>query len=109
MANNQNLKSYKPGQSGNPKGKPKGSRNRSTIAKEMLEVMMNAKSLDGEDSKMTAEEAMTAKMILKALSDGDVSAYKALMDSAYGTPKQTIEQNNTQQKPKKVRFTDGGE
>ena len=38
MANNDNLKPFKKGQSGNPKGRPKGSKNRSTIIKKWLEV-----------------------------------------------------------------------
>jgi hypothetical protein len=39
MANNQNLKPVQPGEVRNPKGKPKGTRNRSTIAKEVLEIL----------------------------------------------------------------------
>ncbi len=39
MANEQNLRpSWPKGVSGNPKGKPKGPRNRSTIIREMLEL-----------------------------------------------------------------------
>lgn len=36
MPNKENLKSFKPGQSGNPAGRPKGSRNVSTMLKQLL-------------------------------------------------------------------------
>ena len=98
---------YKPGQSGNPKGRKKGSKNRSTIAKEMLEFVMSGKDLNGADIEASAEELMTMSVLLKAVKDGDINAYKAIQDSAYGTPKQTIEQNNINQKPRQIRFTDG--
>ena len=38
MANNGNLKPFKKGESGNPNGRPKGSKNRSTIMEKWLEV-----------------------------------------------------------------------
>ena len=95
MANEENLKSYKKGQSGNPKGRPKGSKNRSTIARHWLDVNQNLKNpLTGESEKMSQEDLMTLALIKKAR-EGDVNAYKALMDSGYGSPLQQIEQNQT--------------
>lgn len=95
MANEENLKSYKKGQSGNPKGRPKGSKNRSTIARYWLDVNQNLKNpLTGESEKMSQEDLMTLALIKKAR-EGDVNAYKALMDSGYGSPLQQIEQNQT--------------
>jgi hypothetical protein len=35
--------------------------------------------------------------MVKKMRDGDVSAYKALMDSGYGAPVQQIEQTNIEQ------------
>lgn len=95
MANEENLKSYKPGQSGNPKGRPKGSKNRSTIARQWLEVNQKLKNpITGQDETMSQEDLMTLALIKKAR-EGDVSAYKALMDSGYGAPVQQIEQQQT--------------
>ena len=95
MANEENLKSYKPGQSGNPNGRPKGRRNRSTIARELLELNQKLKNpLTGKDETMSQEYLMTLALIKKAR-EGDVSAYKALMDSGYGAPVQQIEQQQT--------------
>ena len=85
---------WEKGQSGNPNGRPKGSKNRSTIAKYWLEVNQNLKNpLTGEKETMSQEDLMTLALIKKAR-EGDVNAYKALMDSGYGAPVQQIEQTN---------------
>jgi len=81
------------GESGNPAGRPKGTKNRSTIARQWLEVNQSLKNpLTGEQETMSQEDLMTLALIKKAR-DGDVNAYKALMDSGYGAPLQQIEQN----------------
>jgi hypothetical protein len=97
MANEQNLKSFKKGQSGNPKGRPKGSLNRSTIAKKWLEVLSQEELEDGVVKWLSNEEAITLALIQKARK-GDVNAYKALMDSAYGTAKDTVDINSNETK-----------
>ena len=56
---------FKPGQSGNPKGRPKGSRNKTTLAVEAL--------LDGE------AETITRKAIEKA-KEGDMGAIRLCLD-----------------------------
>jgi hypothetical protein len=71
---------YKKGESGNPNGRPKGSRNRSTIIRELLELNEN-------------ELKMHLAQIKKAIDSQDTNAYKAILDSAYGAPKQTNETN----------------
>ena len=84
---------WEKGESGNPNGRPKGSRNRSTIARLWLEVNQSLKNpLTGEQETMSQEDLMTLALIKKAR-EGDVNAYKALMDSGYGAPLQQIEQN----------------
>ena len=80
------------GESGNPAGRPKGSKNRSTIARQWLEVNQSLKNpLTGEQETMSQEDLMTLALIKKAR-EGDVNAYKALMDSGYGAPMQQIDQ-----------------
>ncbi len=93
-----NLKpNWEKGESGNPNGRPKGSKNRSTIARYWLEVNQKLKNpITGEDETMSQEDLITLSIIKKAR-DGDVSAYKALMDSGYGAPLQQIEQTNIEQ------------
>jgi len=96
MSKENNLKpSWEKGESGNLKGRPKGSKNRSTIARQWLEVNQNLKNpLTGVNETMSQEDLMTLALIKKAR-DGDVNAYKALMDSGYGAPVQQIEQQQT--------------
>ena len=98
---------WKKGQSGNPKGRKKGSRNRSTIARELLELVLKGKHpVTGEDVEMTAEQLITLAQVKKALDNGDTNAYKALMDSGYGAPTQTVENTNIEKKPPKIEWTD---
>ncbi len=81
-----NLTPFPKGVSGNPSGKPKGIRNRSTIVREALEAII------GEgDSKQQVVDMLTAAIIRKA-AQGDVPAYKELLDSGYGklTEKQEV-------------------
>jgi len=91
MANEDNLIPYKKGQSGNPKGRPVGSKNRSSIAKKWLCVEQNLKNpLTSELEDMSQEDLMTLALIKKAR-EGDTQAYQKLMDSAYGAPLQQID------------------
>jgi len=97
MANEENLIPAKKGEVRNPNGRPKGSLNRSTIARKWLEVNQSLKNpLTGENETMSQEDLMTLALIKKAR-EGDVSAYKALMDSGYGAPLQQVEQTILEQ------------
>ena len=97
MANEENLIPYKKGQSGNPNGRPKGSKNRSTIAKKWLQAIQETKNpLTLESEKLSQEDLITLALLKKA-ADGDVNAYKALMDSGYGSPVQQVEQTILEQ------------
>ncbi len=83
---------WKKGESGNPKGYPKGKKNRSTIAKKWLEASQKKENvLTGEIEKLSHEDLMTLAQIQKAIEDQDVQSYKALMDSAWGG---VIQQND---------------
>lgn len=84
----------------NPKGKPKGTKNRATIARETLELIalppdeLFAKLLQrypGLKKNMSVEEMMSLMQADKAISKRDTYAYNALLDSAYGKPKQDID------------------
>jgi hypothetical protein len=98
MAKENNLKpAWEKGESGNPNGRPKGAKGRATIARYWLEVNQNLKNpITGEQENMSQEDLITLAIIKKAR-DGDVNAYKALMDSGYGAPLQQIEQTNIEQ------------
>ena len=91
MAKEDNLKNWEKGVSGNPKGRPKGSKNRATIVKHWMEAKRDYKNpLNGLIEHLSQEDVLTLAMINKGVK-GDVSAYRALMDSLYGAVKQTME------------------
>ncbi len=88
---------YKKGQSGNPAGRPKGSKNRSTIVKEILSILVKGENpMTGEQEWLSNEYRMTASVLLKAIEKGDVNAYNSLMDSAYGKNKDTVDLNTSE-------------
>jgi hypothetical protein len=92
-----NLKKFSSEYQPEKNGRNKGSKNRSTIARRWLEVNQSLKNpLTGEQETMSQEDLMTLALIKKAR-EGDVTAYKALMDSGYGAPLQQIEQTNIEQ------------
>ena len=84
---------WEKGTSGNPKGRPKGSKNRATIERKWLEAMVKGEDLNGEEMDMTAEDIMTIEQIKKACK-GDTTAYTALKNDGYGYPKQDITQEH---------------
>lgn len=76
--NPQNLKPYKKGQSGNPKGRPKKI---PELDKLLAEVLGEKK--DGIEAAQAILMALRAKA-----TKGDVRAAEVLLDRAYGKPKQ---------------------
>jgi hypothetical protein len=91
MPNPENIIPPKLGEVRNPKGKPKGTRNRSTVARKWLEAMQDSRNpITGEIENLSQEDIMTLALLNKARK-GDVNAYKQLMDSGYGLPKQQVE------------------
>jgi len=67
---------FKPGQSGNPKGRPKGRKNISTILEETFYRPVTLTE-NGRKSKVPAIEAMLLGLLRKSL-DGDLRAFDKL-------------------------------
>ena len=88
---------YKKGQSGNPAGRPKGSKNRSTIIREMLDMMVQVKDDKGDEVWQSNEYRMVQAIITKAIEKGDVAAFNSIMDNVYGKLKDTVDMNTTEQ------------
>lgn len=85
MANEQNLKSWRPGQSGNPAGKPKGTKHFSTWIQEMMEDDQFTRKLsNGKTKKELPVKAIVSTLIAKALG-GDMKAIDLLAKYGYGS------------------------
>lgn len=82
----------------NKNGRPKGIKNRSTIARKWLDTKTKwVNPISGKEEYLSLEDQITIAQI-KAARDNEMSpAYKALMDSAHGAVQQ------------KVDLTSGGE
>ena len=93
MPNPENLTTPEKGEVRNPDGRPKGSRNRSTIVREWLEVTQKLKNpITGDNEELSQADMITLALISKARK-GDVAAFKELMDSGFGKVKDVVEQH----------------
>lgn len=81
---------WRKGESGNTAGRPAGSRNRSSLLREMINLV--AKDKDGtvfkskliaDGIELTIEEAMEIRQLEKAL-EGNLDSYIEIKDSIYG-------------------------
>jgi len=79
---------WKPGQSGNPAGRPKGSKNFSTLFKKAIKDVAQKLEL-GEDPD-AVEIEIIKKGIKEALS-GKYPFYKDIFDRLYGQPTKSID------------------
>lgn len=97
-----NLIPWEPGQSGNPDGRPKGSKNRSTIIRELL--ALNVKDPEGKD--VTNEVLVNHALLTKALG-GDLGAIKEIQDTVYGKIVDKSEQVHSFTQMPTVKLKDG--
>ena len=70
---------FKPGQSGNPKGQRKGSRNIDTLYREVLDMKVKT-SVGGQTQTITAIKAVVIKQMQKALA-GDFRSMEAVIEA----------------------------
>ena len=84
----ENLKPFKEGESGNPHGRPKGTRNLSTILKAMLEEDVEV-VIDGKKERRQFQEVIIRKLLKKA-NDGEIRAIIEIFDRVEGKAKQEI-------------------
>ena len=82
---------FKPGESGNPKGRPKGQRNLATDLEEELneKILVNE---NGQESEITKQRAMIKALLSKALK-GDTRAANALIQLTLGLEQAKSERN----------------
>ena len=85
------LKSFEPGQSGNPNGRPKGVPNAATRMRRFLELEMQSKNpITKEDESFTVAELMDLQIIAKAIR-GDITAWEKINDRLEGKASQKSE------------------
>lgn len=70
---------WKPGQSGNPKGKKKGTKHLSTIVRELAEKSIVAQDANGERRRLSRAEAMLLVTFNKA-TRGDIRAIQVVLN-----------------------------
>ncbi len=63
---------FRPGQSGNPKGRPKGARNFKTEVREVMKTRMTV-TQNGKQKRITTRKAMVLRLTEKALSGNNQS------------------------------------
>jgi hypothetical protein len=88
--NEENLKHFPPGISGNPAGRPKGARSLSTVLKEMLEENVDV-IIDGQPATKKMFKEVIIRRLLKAANDGDIRAIQTIFDRVDGKAAQFIE------------------
>lgn len=77
-------------------GRPKGVRNRSTVAKLWLECETEwVNPFTGQKQILSLEDQITLAQIKAARDEGSSIAYKNIMDSRFGAVQQRIDLNNT--------------
>lgn len=91
MANLQNLKPFKKGQSGNPKGRPK--------KPDIDQIIIDA--LNDERNGTTAIEAIVRALIVKA-TKGDIKAAQELFDRLYGKANQRVTHKSDADEPLQI-------
>ena len=77
---------WKKGQSGNPKGKPKGAKTLTSTLKELLEREINVKNhpITGEQNVRLTVREMVMLSLLKKASQGDVKAIETILERSDG-------------------------
>lgn len=73
---------FKPGESGNPNGRPKGRKSFKTIIQEIAEQEINYKDLNNKKISAKAGEALIISLFAKAIYKKDSQSAKILMEHA---------------------------
>ena len=84
MPHPENIIPPKKGEVRNPKGKPVGTKNRSTLLKKWIEVNAKVKNpITKETESGTVEDMIVIALLNKAM-QGDIQAIKEINDTLYG-------------------------
>ena len=80
---------FGPGNNANPKGRPKGSVSIADAIRRELENYPIDK--DGNTSKQNYAELIAKRLLVKALTDKDISAIREIIDRVDGKPRQSVD------------------
>jgi hypothetical protein len=76
---------FKPGQSGNPKGRPKGAKNLRTLTLEKLQAKIPVRE-GGRERRMSKAEIGITKLVNRFAETGDSKLYMVLLKQLEGGP-----------------------
>jgi hypothetical protein len=100
---------FKPGESGNPKGRPEGSTSLKAIADKILDKEITVEEAEGIFTKMTRREAMLLRIIEDAVNDEDpnvrLKAAGMVMDRTEGKAPNTTEHTGKDGSPIEVKVS----
>lgn len=106
MANNENLKPYQPGKSGNPKGRGKGVENSATRLQRIFKLKSKIKNpVTGKEEWFTVLELMDLAQV-NAARKGNTLAYRELLDRYEGKSVQAIAMTNREGEDIVTPFSD---
>lgn len=104
--NPENLKGheFKPGESGNPTGRPIGARSLSTILREMLDEEIEI--IDGATKTKKKFSDIIVRKLLKKANDGDIRAIQEIFDRMEGKAKQELQHTISEKQTFKIGDTE---
>jgi hypothetical protein len=90
---------FKPGESGNPSGRPAGSKNVSTILREMLQQIAPKEVISSKfvkefckgKKRVTIADAIAARLLMSAIVQGDLQAIREVIDRLEGKSTQKLD------------------
>lgn len=113
--NNENLKPFQKGQSGNPAGKPKGTLNFTTILREILEEeVTDEHGIKIPKGKLALIEWLNASLVGRDIHDKDGNkvsnvkdwkAIQAILERIEGKPTEKVELSGVDGKPIELKIT----
>lgn len=82
---------WKPGESGNPSGREEGSKNFTTLVREMLDEIAEGKDKDGKPLTQTYKVLLAKRILKKAIEQGDTRMIELVWNYLDGKPRGNID------------------